>query len=275
MRTRFAKRNVFQKERHSPSSAVARCCFPLLSLSISHTAAMPQLYKARDRDMEAPIPEHREQLIKNHQHRFHARTVSRIVTRIQALALELLPMQVDLEEITSPTSSILTKDVVDAFSKIAGDFDHCLPFALLQARRYFAIQQRINPADSDENEGRKLACEALARKIIVRTPRQDQYSILSARFTVIEDDGDESLPLSGPSIIVLATHFSKLIFGPFCFSSRNCSRSTCNLLPLVKRSSEMYLCSLERFARSESCRWKEWVNYRVSTCESEYLSPRH
>ncbi|GAA5971515.1 hypothetical protein JCM3765_001224, partial [Sporobolomyces pararoseus] len=157
---------------------------------------MPQLYKARDRDMEAPIPEHREGLLKNHQHRFHARTVSRIVTRIQALALELLPIQVDLEEITSPTSSILTKDVVEAFSKIAGDFDHCLPFALLQARRYFAIQQRINPADSDENEGRKLACEALARKIIVRTPRQDQYSILSARFTVIEDDGDESLPLS-------------------------------------------------------------------------------
>jgi hypothetical protein len=149
-------------------------------------------------DMEAPRsdPEH-QRLIKNHKHNFHPRTVSRIVTRIQALTLELLPIQVDLDEVISPTSSILTKDAVDAYSKIAGDFDHCLPFALLQARRYFAIQQRINPADSDENEGRKLACESLARKIIGRTPRQEQYSILSARFTVIEDDGDESLPLSG------------------------------------------------------------------------------
>ncbi|GAA6008524.1 hypothetical protein JCM11491_004508 [Sporobolomyces phaffii] len=157
---------------------------------------MPRQFKAQMRDMEAPLLQQREQLLQNHRHQFHPRTVTRIVTRIQALALELLPIQVDLDEITSPTSSIITKECIDAFAQIAGDFDHCLPFALLQARRFFALQQRINPADSDENEGRKLACEALARKIVVRTPRQDQYSILSARFTVIESDGDESLPLS-------------------------------------------------------------------------------
>jgi len=176
------------------------------------------------RDMEAPLIQ-RQQLLQNHKHAYHPRTVSRVITRIQALALELLPMQVDLgestlratweqsaeeyrgadslptttEEITSPTSSIITNDVVEAFSKIAGDFDHCLPFALLAARRYFGWQMLINPADSDENEGRKLACEVLARKIVARTPREEQYSILSARFTVIESDGDESLPLSGAS----------------------------------------------------------------------------
>ncbi|GAA5881654.1 hypothetical protein JCM16303_005529 [Sporobolomyces ruberrimus] len=153
-------------------------------------------FKAQMRDMEAPLLQQRQQLLENHRHQFHPKTVTRIVTRIQALALELLPIQVDLEEITSPTSSIITKECVEAFSQIAGDFDHCLPFALLQARRHFALQMRINPADSDENEGRRLACEALARKIIAKTPRQDQYSVLSARFTVIESDGDESLPLS-------------------------------------------------------------------------------
>lgn len=62
----------------------------------------------------------------------------------------------------------------------------------------FSYQQAyLNPSDSDENEGRKLACEALARKLVARIPMQDQYSLLSARFTVIEEDGDESLPLSG------------------------------------------------------------------------------
>ncbi|GAA5930927.1 uncharacterized protein JCM15063_002498 [Sporobolomyces koalae] len=153
-------------------------------------------FRAQMRDMEAPMQQQQQQLLANHKHQFHPQTVSRIVTRIQALALELLPIQVDLEEITSPTSSIITKDVIEAFSQIAGDFEHCLPFALLQARRHFAWQMRINPSDSDENESRKLACEALARKIVAKTPRQDQYSILSARFTVIERDGDESLPLS-------------------------------------------------------------------------------
>lgn len=179
---------------------------------------MPREPQSRLPDMEAPLHDQaeRQHLLKNHRHVFHPKTVTRIVTRIQALCLELLPIQVDLAELTSPTSSILTKDAVDAFSKIAGDFDHCLPFALLQARRFFAIQQRINPADSDENEGRKLACEALARKIIGRTPRQEQYSILSARFTVMEDDGDESLPLSGPS-------------KPLTETIRALTKSTCRL----------------------------------------------
>jgi len=103
---------------------------------------------------------------------------------------------VHADDLTSPTSSILTKDVVEAFGQLAGDFSACMPFALLEARRYFALQQRINPSDSDENAGRKLACEAIARKIVARTPIADQYSLLSKRFTVIESDGDESLPLS-------------------------------------------------------------------------------
>ncbi|GAA6052108.1 hypothetical protein JCM3770_006635 [Rhodotorula araucariae] len=131
-----------------------------------------------------------------HAHVFHPKTVTRIVTRIEALTLELLPIQVDLDEITSPTSSIITKDVVEAFGSIAGDFHPCLPFALLEARRYFARQQRLNPSDSDENAGRKLACEAIARKLVAATPIAEQYSLLSKRFTVIESDGDESMPLS-------------------------------------------------------------------------------
>ncbi|TNY22210.1 hypothetical protein DMC30DRAFT_362069 [Rhodotorula diobovata] len=148
-------------------------------------------------DIEAPLLAHvRGDDNKKHQHVFHPKTVSRVVTRIEALILELLPIQVDLDDLTSPTSSILTKDVVEAFGQLAGDFSACMPFALLEARRYFALQQRINPSDSDENAGRKLACEAIARKIVARTPIADQYSLLSKRFTVIESDGDESLPLS-------------------------------------------------------------------------------
>ncbi|ORY54375.1 hypothetical protein BCR35DRAFT_296731 [Leucosporidium creatinivorum] len=134
-------------------------------------------------------PDHRS-------HAFHPRTVSRVVDRIKALTMELLPIQVDPEELTSPTSSILSIEVVEAYEKIAGDFHRCTPFALMEARRYFRKQAYLNPSDSDENEGRKLACEALARKIVARVPMQDQYSLLSARFTVIEEDGDESLPLS-------------------------------------------------------------------------------
>ncbi|KAK4706072.1 hypothetical protein P7C70_g115, partial [Phenoliferia sp. Uapishka_3] len=140
----------------------------------------------------------------------HPRTVSRIVTRIQALTLELLPIQVDPvdlgsadirpmppDELMSPVSSIITKEVIEAYSKIGGDFYHCVPFALLEARRRFRLAAYTNPSDSDENEGRKLACEVLARKIVAKTPMAEQYSLLSARYTIVESDGDESNPISG------------------------------------------------------------------------------
>ncbi|KAL8279633.1 hypothetical protein RQP46_007946 [Phenoliferia psychrophenolica] len=126
----------------------------------------------------------------------HPRTINRIITRIQALTLELLPIQVDLDELMSPVSSIITREVVDAYAKIGGDFHHCVPFALLEARRYFRLAAYTNPSDSDENEGRKLACEVLARKIVARTPMADQYALLSARYSIVESDGDESIPIS-------------------------------------------------------------------------------
>lgn len=100
------------------------------------------------------------------------------------------------DDIKSPTSSIITADVVDAFSKIAGDFAPAVPYALLEARRFFARQAANNPADQDENNGRKVACEAIARRIVQRTPMEDQYALLSKRFTRIESDGDESMPAS-------------------------------------------------------------------------------
>lgn len=102
----------------------------------------------------------------------------------------------DADEIRSPTSSIITKDVVEAYSQIAGDFAPAVPFALLEARRFFARQAASNPADSDENTCRKVACEAIARRIVQRTPMEEQYALLSKRYTLIESDGDESLPTS-------------------------------------------------------------------------------
>lgn len=101
------------------------------------------------------------------------------------------------DDLTSPTSSILTKEVVDAYAALAGDFHPCLPFALLEARRFFRAEQRNNPSDADENAGRKLACEAIARKLVARAEMQEQYALLSKRWTCIDDDNDETLPLSG------------------------------------------------------------------------------
>ncbi|GAA5824388.1 hypothetical protein JCM11251_000401 [Rhodosporidiobolus azoricus] len=147
------------------------------------------------RDVESPLTIRSARGHHSH-HSYHPRTVQRIVTRIQALTLELIPIQCDLDELTSPTSSILSSDVIDAYAAIAGDFSPCLPFVLLEARRYFRQQQQVNPSDADENAGRKLACEAIARRLIARAEMREQYSLLSKRWTTVDEDGDETLPLS-------------------------------------------------------------------------------
>jgi hypothetical protein len=42
----------------------------------------------------------------------------------------------------------------------------------------------------------KLACEVAARRVVAKFPVEEQYQILSTRFSRIESDGDVSLPLS-------------------------------------------------------------------------------
>lgn len=97
----------------------------------------------------------------------------------------------------SPTSTILTKQVVTLYVELAGDFLTCLPYALLEARRHFIRQTHHNPSDADENICRALACEALARKVVARTKLEDQYCLLSARYRRITSGGEVTDATSG------------------------------------------------------------------------------
>jgi len=49
-----------------------------------------------------------------------------IIKRLRALTLKLLPLQVDPESLTDPTSRIITPKVIAAYSKAAGDYGECV-----------------------------------------------------------------------------------------------------------------------------------------------------
>jgi len=53
---------------------------------------------------------------------------SEIVKRIRAMATKLLPVQVEISDISDATSSIITPEVVAAFAKCGGDFAEAVPF---------------------------------------------------------------------------------------------------------------------------------------------------
>lgn len=122
---------------------------------------------------------------------------SKIVSRIKAMVLRLLPLEVESEDITSATGSILNRDVVKAFHTAGGDYSDAIPYCLLVARMSFHKDAYRNPSDFDEHMNHKLACEVIARRVVAgHFDAQRQHVVLSTRYTHIESDGDVSLPLS-------------------------------------------------------------------------------
>ncbi|KAF8622048.1 hypothetical protein AX15_007201 [Amanita polypyramis BW_CC] len=120
-------------------------------------------------------------------------TTEKLVKRLRAMILQLLPVEVSPAEIREPTSRIVTLQVVTAFMAAAGDFVEALPYALLRARSQFMRDANNNPADYGENLGRAVACEVLARRVVHASPRERLASIMSTRFEyrLNRDDGGD------------------------------------------------------------------------------------
>ncbi|KIY69733.1 hypothetical protein CYLTODRAFT_420417 [Cylindrobasidium torrendii FP15055 ss-10] len=118
--------------------------------------------------------------------------LSKLVKRLRALTLTLLPVEVEPENLITPTSNVITPQVVSAYLAAAGDFVEALPYCLLRARAEFMWDANHDAADYDENYCRAIACEVIARRIVHNTPRDRINSIMSTRFQHIQKDGDES-----------------------------------------------------------------------------------
>ncbi|KAJ7682507.1 calcium activated cation channel [Mycena polygramma] len=122
----------------------------------------------------------------------HPIVLTKLVKRLRALTLKLLPVEVDPESVNDPTSRIITPRVIKAYHAAAGDFADALPYCLLRARAEFMWDANHNPADYGENLGRATACEVLARRIVHMAPPDALNRIMSTRFQHIQVDGDMS-----------------------------------------------------------------------------------
>ncbi|KAK0462001.1 uncharacterized protein EV420DRAFT_140598 [Desarmillaria tabescens] len=119
-------------------------------------------------------------------------TLTKLVKRLRALTLTLLPVEVSPTSLSEPTSRIITPQVIAAYRESAGDFVEALPYCLLRARAEFMYDADHNPADYGENYGRAIACEVLARKIVHQSPPDRVNAFMSTRFKHRQLDGDES-----------------------------------------------------------------------------------
>ncbi|KAF8897831.1 calcium activated cation channel [Infundibulicybe gibba] len=119
-------------------------------------------------------------------------TLTKLVKRLRALTLTLLPVEVDPSSINDPTSRVITPQVISAYRGAAGDFTEALPYCLLRARAEFMWDANHNAADYGENLGRAIACEVLARRIVHASPQDRLSAIMSTRFKHRQIDGDVS-----------------------------------------------------------------------------------
>ncbi|KIL00487.1 hypothetical protein PAXRUDRAFT_762456 [Paxillus rubicundulus Ve08.2h10] len=119
-------------------------------------------------------------------------TLAKLIIRLRALTLKLLPLEVDVKCINDPTSRIVTPQVISAYIDAAGDFVDALPYCLLRAHSGFIREANRNPADHGENLGRAVACEVLARRIVHQNTVDKILLIMTTRYRVRESDGDIS-----------------------------------------------------------------------------------
>ncbi|KAF9481831.1 calcium activated cation channel [Pholiota conissans] len=119
-------------------------------------------------------------------------TLTKLVRRLRALTLTLLPVEVDPDTISEPTSRVITPQVISAYRAAAGDFTEALPYCLLRARAEFMWDTNHNPADYGENFGRAIACEVLARRIVHLAEPDRINAIMSTRYQHTQIDGDKS-----------------------------------------------------------------------------------
>ncbi|KAG5342321.1 hypothetical protein C0989_003451 [Termitomyces sp. Mn162] len=130
-------------------------------------------------------------------------TLTKLVKRLRALTLALLPVEVDPAAINESTGRIITPGVISAYQTAAGDFVEAvylfrvaklsqLPYCLLRARAEFMWDANHNPADYGENVGRAIACEVLARRIVHLSPPDRLRSIMSSRYQHRQLGGGES-----------------------------------------------------------------------------------
>ncbi|KAF9893169.1 hypothetical protein FE257_012584 [Aspergillus nanangensis] len=125
-----------------------------------------------------------------------AKEVTKVALRLKYQIEQVISCELDESVITDPNSKIVTAAVVQTAKSAGGeDLKGCVLFCLLICLRWFKIQAMEELWDSDLHQGRALACEVIAKRIIEAEEDQDfllLHSLLK-RYSIFVD-GEETHP---------------------------------------------------------------------------------
>ncbi|KAJ5684005.1 uncharacterized protein N7477_000350 [Penicillium maclennaniae] len=125
-----------------------------------------------------------------------SKEIAKVALRLKYQIEQLLVCEVEESALTDPNSRIITDNVIKTAKNAGGeDYKACIVYCLLTCLRWFQIQASVELWDADLHEGRAVACEVIAKRII--EGEQDQSyllkNILLKRYSIFIE-GEETDP---------------------------------------------------------------------------------
>ena len=117
-----------------------------------------------------------------------AAEVTKVALRLRYLIEECVPCELEHSAITRAHSTIITHRVIQT-AKEAGGAEHgaCVVYALLINKRWFKKQAMLELWDADLHNGRAIAAEIIAKRLIEAEEDQDHLlgDILLKRYSIV------------------------------------------------------------------------------------------
>jgi Polycystin cation channel len=127
---------------------------------------------------------------------FPAKEVTKVALRLKFQIEQVIPCELDEEQITRANSPVITTKVIKTAKGAGGEkYGACIVYCLLVCKRWFKRQALLELWDSDLHEVRAVACEIMAKRIIESEEDQDylMQEVLLKRYSIVREN-DETKP---------------------------------------------------------------------------------
>lgn len=125
-----------------------------------------------------------------------AAEVTKVALKLRYLIEECVPCELETSAITRAHSRIITHHVIQAAKEAGGaDYGSCVVYALLVNKHWFKKQAILELWDADLHNGRAVAAEIIAKRLIEAEEDQDHLmgNILLKRYSIIVGN-QETMP---------------------------------------------------------------------------------
>ncbi|MCJ1393558.1 hypothetical protein MMC18_006433 [Xylographa bjoerkii] len=119
---------------------------------------------------------------------YPAAEVTKVALRLKYQIEQVIPCELEEWKITKANSPVITRKVMRTAKEAGGkDYKSCVVYCLLVCKRWFERQAALELWDAELHQGRAVACEVLAKKLIEDEEREEylMQETLLKRYSIV------------------------------------------------------------------------------------------